>query len=353
MIHIDQLIENFTSLGLEFLDASQSKEGIAQGQSPGSLLGYEIERAYHQNPWFFPAFSRYAFKAWSEALQTEKITEWILNYLPRIQAEKVPSAVGIIMAGNIPLVGLHDLFCVLASGNHALIKLASKDEIFIPGILKVLCKINPAFEDQFQFVEGPLKNFDAIVATGSNNSSRYFDYYFGKYPHIIRKNRNSVAVLTGQETDVDLTRLGDDIFLYFGLGCRNVSKIYLPERFRIEEIFPYFEQYSYMANLHKYRNNYDYQKSILLINRIPHYDTGFLLTKEDTSLMSPISVIHIESYHSIGSLDQHLKKISEQIQCVVSCSKDVESAIPPGRSQFPELWDYADGVDTMKFLIEL
>jgi hypothetical protein len=257
------------------------------------------------------------------------------------------------MAGNIPMVGLHDLICVLASGNHALIRLSSSDGILIPAVLKVLCNINPEFENKFSFVEGPLKNFDAIIATGSNNSSRYFDYYFGKYPHIIRKNRNGVAVLTGHETENDFKKLADDIFMYFGMGCRNVSKLYVPEGYNTEDIFQYFNDYSFLADLHKYRNNYDYQKSILLINRVKHLDNGFLLLKEDKSIMSPISVIHTETYHSAESLNHELQSKKDQIQCTVSTSRDIDSSIPPGRSQFPELWDYADGVDTLRFLLNL
>jgi hypothetical protein len=167
------------------------------------------------------------------------------------------------------------------------------------------------------------------------------------------KNRNGVAVITGNESEKEIRQLADDIFMYFGLGCRNVSKLYLPGGFKIEEILPYFNDYAFLADLHKYRNNYDYQKSLLLINRVPHLDNGFLLIKEDESLLSPISVVHTETYHSVKELNQHLAGMAERIQCIVSCSKDIDSAIPPGSSQFPELWDYADGVDTFAFLKNL
>jgi len=353
MIDPDHFINNFSSLGSEFQKALQIQDRrMDDHTSTRSFLADAIENSCYHNPWFIPSFVCFAFSAWAEALDEEKVSHWIKTYLPGFR-EKNPATVGIIMAGNIPLVGLHDLICVLASGNHALIKLSAADNQLIPAVLETLYMFNPEFRDRVSFAEGPIKNFDAIIATGSNNTSRYFDYYFSKYPHIIRKNRNGVAVITGNEKEDDLKKLADDIFMYFGLGCRNVSKLYLPEGFRMEEIFPFFSDYSFLSDMNKYRNNYDYQKSIMLINRIPHLDNGFLIVKADASLISPISVINMETYHSIFTLNQHLLDLNEQIQCIVSCSKEVDSAIPPGRSQFPELWDYADGADTMDFLNNL
>lgn len=353
MIHIDQLIQDFSSLGDDFRKVSGEAELKAEAEpSNCAVLTDSIENGFYHNPWFIPSFVRFALKAWAEALQQQKVERWLHHYLPGLEQKKEPASVGIIMAGNIPMVGLHDLLCVLASGNKALIKLSSSDNILVPAIIKALCQINPEYKEQISFVEGPLKNFDAIVATGSNNSSRYFDYYFGKYPHIIRKNRNGVAVITGEEKEDELKRLADDIFIYFGLGCRNVSKLYLPEGYRMEELFPWFSEYDFLADMHKYRNNYDYQKSILLINRVEHLDNGFLLVKNDASLLSAISVLHTESYQSIEQLNRHLQENKENIQCIVSSDQEVKSAIPLGRSQFPELWDYADGVDTLRFLID-
>jgi hypothetical protein len=349
MINPKQLIHDLTHLGRVFGSVSQGSNRSADEK----ILNDAIEQSFLHNPWFIPSFVRFAFSAWANALQEEKITKWINTYNPGDDRVKEPATIGLIMAGNIPMVGFHDLICVLASGNRALIKLSASDKILIPAALKVLNYNNPEFENKVIFAEGPLKNFDAIIATGSNNSSRYFDYYFGKYPHIIRKNRNGVAVLTGQETEVELEKLADDIFIYFGLGCRNVSKLYLPEGYEIERIFPSFNKYAFLADLHKYRNNYDYQKSLLLINRVPHLDNGFLLVKTDHSFISPISVLNTEQYQSVEQLNRHLSGIRDQIQCIVSVSQDIESAILPGQSQFPELWDYADGVDTMEFLSHL
>jgi hypothetical protein len=350
----EQIIHDFSALGYEFLNSCREELPYPEVISTqGSILKREIENGSLYNPWFIPSFTRFAFAAWAEALQKDKVTQWIRSYPLNEKDEKNPSVVGIIMAGNIPMVGLHDLICVLASGHHALIRLSSSDDRLIPAVLKSLTSIDAGLKGQFTIVEGPLKNFNAIIATGNNNSSRYFDYYFGRYPHIIRKNRNSLAVISGHETEEEMKKLAADVFMYCGLGCRNVSKLYLPDGLGVEDILPYFEDYAFLADHNKYRNNYDYHKSIFLINRIEHRDNGFLLARESTSMMSPISVIHTEKYYSVDLLNKQLYQLQDQIQCIVSARIDIEGAIPPGRSQFPELWDYADGIDTMQFLMKL
>jgi hypothetical protein len=349
MISKEKIINDLALLGRAF---GMVSDGSVQQSGPGhEILATALNGAFLNNPWFLPDFTRFAFTAWAQALKEDKIKKWLSAY--DCTGKKEMQTVGLIMAGNIPMVGLHDLLCVLTSGNRALIKLSSSDDMLIPAVLKVLCEIDPDYKEKFAYADGPLKGFDAIIATGSNNSSRYFDYYFGKYPHIIRKNRNGTVVLTGEETPGILENLADDIFMYFGLGCRNVSKIYIPEGYDVEQLFPHFSKYSFFADHHKYRNNYDYQKSILLINGIPHHDNGFLLIRQDRSLISPISVIHYESYKSIGEVKQSLELAEDQVQCVISCSQELENAILPGRSQHPDLWDYADGVDTMDFLVKL
>jgi len=354
MIDTERIIRSFTGLGAAFSEASLAPDpGKVVSISDYTVLKQSIEHAYHHNPWFVPAFVRFAFRAWAEALREDKVSKWIQNYLPGDGPMKPPSRVGIIMAGNIPMVGLHDLLCVLASGNHALIRLSQSDDQLIPAVLELLYQLNPEFKNQITVTSGPLKNFDAVIATGSNNTSRYFDYYFGKYPSIVRRNRNGVAVISGNEAESDLFKLADDIFVYFGLGCRNISKIYIPEDYKVEYLLPFFEEYAYLSDLHKYRNNYDYQKSLLLINIVFHLDNGFLLVKEDTSLMSPISVLHTETYSSPKTLNKHLSGIEGQIQCIVSALNGLDQAIPFGQSQYPELWDYADGIDSMAFLMNL
>lgn len=344
-MHDPSLISKaFERLGTELFNASGQEE---------NELSRAIGAAYLQNPWFIPGFVRHSFLSWAEALAGEKIEKWLAMY-PGLGAEnKKPAVVGLIMAGNIPMVGLHDLLCVLASGNNALVKLSSQDKILMPALTDILQKISTLFVNRVQFTDSPFKDFTAIIATGSNNSSRYFDYYFGKYPHIIRKNRNSVAVLTGNESESELKLLADDVFMYFGLGCRNVSKIYLPAGYDMTELFQGFGKYSYFSDNHKYRNNYDYQKSILLVNREHHLDNGFVLVKPDVSFISPISVIHTEEYSSRENLKMQLDMNADKIQCIVASHDAFPGVVPFGMSQHPELWDYADGVDTMRFLLNL
>lgn len=345
MIETDRIIDNLSGLGEIFLRSAD----------PGvrNSLSEAADMAYLHNAWFLPRFTQYAFDAWADALQKEKAERWIHGWFPGKREHNRIATVGIIMAGNIPMVGLHDLLCILASGHRARIKLSASDDQLIPAVLEAICKMDPGIQDRIILENSTLKNFDAVIATGSNNSSRYFEYYFGKYPNMIRKNRNGIAVITGKETEKELRNLADDIFLYFGVGCRSVSKLYIPEDFHLESILPYFDKYSYFADLHKYRNNYDYQKSILLINRVPHLDNGFLLLKRDASLISPISVVHYETYPDQDTLADHLLSIGDQTQCIVSSEGEKWTAVPFGKSQLPQLWDYADGVDTMQFLLNL
>jgi hypothetical protein len=259
--------------------------------------------------------------------------------------------VGLILAGNIPMVGFHDVLCVLITGNVALIKASSQDARLIKYVLEMLIEIESSFKDQYYFVER-LENFEAIIATGSNNTSRYFEYYFGKVPHIIRKNRNSVALLTGNETKEQLSELGHDIFDYYGLGCRNVSKLMVPKGYNFNFFFESIETYQPIINHHKYNNNYDYNKSIYLVNSDKHFDNGFLLLKEDERLASPLAVLFYEYYDNLDSAQKLLEEQSDKIQCIVSTAPlQVQNQVVDfGKSQQPDLWDYADNIDTIEFL---
>lgn len=332
----EQIISAFAALGEHLTNPNEALQ---------SLMDTEC----HYNPWFTPQSVRQVIQAIAESLNQNNLTKWLENY-PDITTGPVKK-VGLILAGNIPLVGFHDVMCVLATGNHALIKASSQDTRLIKQVLKILTKIEPAFTDCFSFVER-LEHFDAVIATGSNNSSRYFDYYFGKVPNIIRKNRNSVAVLDGTETTDQLNRLGRDIFDYFGLGCRNVSKIYVPEGYDFSGFFEAIEGYKDIIHHHKYNNNYDYNKSIYLVNRDQHLDNGFLLLKQDERMASPLAVLFFEYYQNLQSVNDQLAAESENIQCIVSAMplKVNNQVVDFGQSQHPALWDYADGIDTMEFL---
>jgi hypothetical protein len=315
-------------------------------QNPDEQLSSLISSAKQYNAWFTPQSTAMAIKAISEMLNETDLDQWIDT---NTDEPVKMNAIGLILAGNIPLVGFHDILCVLASGNKALIKLSSQDKQLIPYILSKLSEIEPLFTEQFEFIER-LKDFDAVIATGSNNTSRYFEYYFSKVPHIIRKNRNSIAFLNGNENREELKSLGHDIFDYFGLGCRNVSKIYVPKGYNFNTFFESIEEFKSVADHHKYNNNYDYNKSIFLINMDKHLDNGFLLLKEDKRMASPLAVVYYEEYESIQEAEIELLANEDGIQCIISRSDLSMNVLPFGQSQRPGLWDYADGVDTMAFL---
>ncbi len=245
------------------------------------------------------------------------------------------------------------MLCVLATGHRILAKPSSKDDRLIRKVAEVLSIIDPSLGARITFTDERLSGLDAVIATGSNNSARYFEYYFRDIPHIIRKNRNGVAVITGEETEEELAGIGEDIFTYFGLGCRNVTKIYLPEAYDLKILMGAMDAFVHLAEHHKYINNVDYYRSIYLMNQQKFLDNGVLLLKEDSAIASPVGVVFYERYSEIGAVDQQLKVRQEEIQCVVSISPEINKSIPPGTSQQPMPWDYADGVDTISFLKQL
>lgn len=266
-----------------------------------------------------------------------------------IQANINPKKVGIVMAGNIPVVGFHDLLCVVLTGNIALVKLSSSDSVLMRFLIHKLYELNPAIKEFIQIAD-KLNAAEAMIATGSDNTAKHFEYYFSKIPHIIRKNRTSVAVIDGQESRTDLANLGNDIFLYFGLGCRNVSKLFVPENYNFDKFFESIEYWSTIRLHHKYNNNYDYNKSVLLVNKTPHFDNGFLLLKEDTALVSAISVCHFEYYTNEEHLQTLFETNTDKIQCVVSKNHKQANSFDFGEAQSPRLNDFADGVNTIGFL---
>lgn len=304
------------------------------------------EQAVRENPWFTKENVRMAMDGIIKILQKERLEQWVSSYNLRDQSKKI----ALVLAGNIPLVGFHDLLSVLISGNNALIKPSSKDSVLLKYILQKLYDIEPAFRGKIELAE-QLRNFDAVIATGSDNAARYFDYYFGKYPNIIRKNRTSVAILHGNESEDELRTLGIDVFSYFGLGCRNISKLLVPAGYSFDKLYGTWEVYQPIIHHHKYCNNYDYQKSIMLVNQIPFLDNGFVMLHENTRMVSPISVVYYEQYTDEADLSKKLTEAEDKIQCIVG--HDNHASIPFGKAQYPELWDYADGVDTLKFLTNL
>lgn len=308
-----------------------------------------IETSVHYNGWFVKEQVLLAVQSWADALTEENIAQWCSAYdFSREPLKKV----GLILAGNIPLVGFHDLLSVLISGNIALVKLSSNDQKLLPFLAKYLQTVEPQFQDRLIFIDGKMEGFDAVIATGSNNTARYFDYYFNSVPHVIRKNRNSVALLTGEETPEQLVELGKDIFTFYGLGCRNVSKLFVPRDYNFDAFFQGMYEQRDVIEYERYANNYDYNKAVFLMSEFKLLDNGFLTIKEDASYASPISSIYYEYYDAIDEVVERLRKDEDKIQCIVS-NELTEDSIAFGQTQHPQLWDYADQVDTLEFLLKL
>lgn len=303
------------------------------------------------NVWFTKDNLDFMVNQIGKMLENENLEHWLKNYPEKIIYE--PKTVGVVMAGNIPMAGFHDFICVLMSGHHFLGKLSHDDQLLLPALANLLCTFDNRFREMITFTTEKLSHFDAIIATGSDNTSRYFDYYFGKYPNIIRKNRNGLAVLKGDENKNDYEQLAKDVFIYFGLGCRSVSSLLVPEDFDFKPMLDVFGKYEYLRNHARYFNNYEYNKAVCLIEKIPHYDTDFLIVRESNDLSSPLSVLHYQKYSSMKQVESFIEDNNEVIQCVVCKNAFLKNSFDFGQAQEPKLSDYADGIDTMKFLFDL
>jgi hypothetical protein len=306
-----------------------------------------IKLSQSHNGWYTPENVYFSIQSWAKALSQENLNQWLSAYTVETAQSK---RIALILAGNIPLVGFHDFLSVLITGHTVLIKTSSNDQHLLPFLAKYITAIAPQYADKIHFVEGKLENFDAVIATGSNNTARYFEYYFKDKPSIIRKSRNSVAVLNGKETKEQLLALGEDIFRYFGLGCRNVSKLFVPKGYTFDAFFEAIFDYQDVIHYEKYANNYDYNKAVFLMSNFKLLDNGFLTLKEDKSPASPISSVFYEFYDDINDLQTRLEAEKDQIQCIVS-DKLTKDSIDFGQTQHPKLWNYADNVDTISFLL--
>lgn len=347
-MNLTQRIEAFSKLGNVLMQFLQSPESCKYRD----VLNNSIIQAEVENPWFTRENILYQMQSISETMTADKLSGWLEKY--NLGKSRNPeNKVAVIMAGNIPLVGFYDFLAVLITGNHFIGKLSSKDQVLLKTLAETLKDIAPEFVNYIRFEENIIKGFDSVIATGSNNASVYFQQYFSKFPHIIRKNRNSIAVLSGYESESELRLLADDTFLFFGLGCRNVSKIMIPENYSPEEIIPFFEKYTFLYDHNKYANNYQYNKTLLLMNSAKHLDSGFFLMKEDLSISSPVSVIYFEFYKNLFILDNYLKGNKELIQCIVSNINELKNSVKFGQSQRPQLNDYSDNIDTIEFLTSL
>ncbi|MCB4808124.1 acyl-CoA reductase [Tamlana sp. 62-3] len=352
-MQLEQRINAFVNLGLflkQFSNETIKKENnVKNNDLFFDGFKHQLKLAQEHNGWFTTENLRFSINNWANALTLENLKTWLKPYnIDNI----TPKTVAIIMAGNIPLVGFHDFLSVLITGHHILVKQSSNDKQLLPYLAKYLEYAEPDFKGKIQFTEEKLENFDAVIATGSNNTARYFEYYFKNKPAIIRKNRNSVAVLTGNETIDDLKNLAEDIFRYYGLGCRNVSKMYVPKGYNFNAFFEGIYHWHNIIEHAKYANNYDYNKAVYLMSEFDMLENGFFMIKEDESYASPIATLFYEYYENVGVLKEKLNAEKDQIQCIVAHNfSDAEIAF--GHTQMPNLNDYADSIDSVEFLLAI
>ena len=307
-------------------------------------LGNLLRKSQMENSWFTQENLRFSLSRWADLLTREKLEKWLSEY----RISENPKRVGLILAGNIPMVGFHDIISVVLSGNIPVIKLSSKDKNLIPFLLQKWNEFSGG-KVTYELVD-KLVDFDAVIATGSNNTARYLEYYFKDHLSIIRKNRTSVGVLKGDETDAEIQLLAEDIFRYFGLGCRNVTRLFIPQDMKLDRLFENFLAFGDIINHNSYANNYDYNKAIYLLNQEKFWDNNFVMLKEDNQLFSPLSVINFSRYEDINQVKQFLKDNKEDIQCVVAKPELGLDSENFGEAQNPGLSTYADNVDTMRFL---
>ncbi|MES2519209.1 MAG: acyl-CoA reductase [Bacteroidota bacterium] len=332
-------IKAFTELGRYLNDPQNQAE-----------IELWADKASHQNNWFTIDNTLKSLKSIANYYLNEQLLqEWVGLYEIPDKPQTVKS-VGVIMAGNIPAVGFHDLLTIILSGHVCVAKLSSQDSFLMLTLIEKLLEIEPNLEIR---IADKMNEVDALIATGSDNSARYFEYYFRSKPHIIRQNRSSVAILNGKEIEADFLRLGGDITDYFGLGCRNISKLYVPKDYDFTKFYDSIEPLGDIFYHNKYKNNYDYNKSIYLVNQIHHYDNGFLMLTKNDALVSPISVVFYENYENEADLENIIAENKDKIQCIVAKDAWFEKSFNFGEAQKPKLWDYADGVDTMNFLLDL
>lgn len=344
-MQISKRIESFSALG-NYLESFVNNFGTSDPSAAQVEFEQALQLAKAKNAWFTIDNQLYAIKSWCEALSSNNLKKWLDTYNFK---DNIPKTIGIVAAGNIPMVGFHDILSVMISGHKAQVKLSSKDDILIPFILHILFDIEPRFKEQYQSVE-KLVDYNAVIATGSDNTARYFESYFKDVPHLIRRNRTSVAVLDGHESDEELAGLAHDMLQYFGLGCRNITKLFLPKDYDLDRIFEHLYSFKDIINHHKYANNYDYHRTIYLMKQIPILENGFVILNENQDFFSPIACVSYEFYENKTDLEEHLQNNSEKIQCVVSNDKN---GIPFGHAQQPQLWDYADNVDTLAWINNL
>ena len=348
---LKERIQAFDTLGLflaQFNTSERNSELKELNEQFFDLMALELTTAEIKNRWFIKDNLLFAIDSWSKLLNKNLLTQWVSTYT----FSPKPLNIGVVQAGNIPLVGFHDFLAVLISGHNFIGKTSSKDDNLPQFLSKILIAIDSRFQEKIQWQER-LNSIDAVIATGSDNTARYFNYYFGKKPNIIRKNRSSWAIITGNESDEELALLGKDIFSYYGLGCRNISKLFVPDNYDFRKFFEAIESYKEVYNNNKYANNFDYNQSVYLMNQIKFLENGFFIVKEDIEYHSPLSVAFYEYYSDLKFVEERIKLHSQDIQLVSSAKGKIKNTIPFGEAQTPQLWDYADNIDSLDFLSKL
>ncbi|MBR5983651.1 MAG: hypothetical protein IK025_08040 [Bacteroidales bacterium] len=341
-MNIKERIDILASFGNELAE-------ICNGNEIKDFPGFEKIKAY--NPWFTEENVKFCLQNWNSQLKREELEKFCSAY--PIDNNLSDICVAIVMAGNIPMVGFHDFVCAFLCGVKIKAKLSSKDNVLMKWVIDRITAMSPELSGRIEYTEERLSDFDAVIATGSDNTNRYFEYYFGKYNKILRHNRNSVAILTGDETKEELTALADDVFMYFGLGCRSVSKLYLPRGYDFNPMGEAFQKYANIINHNKYNNNYSYQYAVMGMNKIEHVNFGHLLLTEKKDMNSPIGVLHFEYYDSIDKVANELEMQSDRIQCIVVKNKIFKNCIGFGETQKPNIYNFADNIDTIKFITGL
>ena len=341
-MNIKERIEILASFGNDLAQ-------ICNGNEIDGFPGFEKIKAY--NPWFTEDNVKFCLQNWCSQLKRENLEKFCAAY--PINDDLSDLCVAIVMAGNIPMVGFHDFACAFLCGVKIKAKLSSKDNVLTKWVIDRITAMSPELSGRIEYTEERLSDFDAVIATGSDNTNRYFEYYFGKYDKILRHNRNSVAILTGDETKEELSALADDVFMYFGLGCRSVSKLYLPRGYDFNPMGEAFQKYADIINHNKYNNNYSYQYAVMGMNKIEHVNFGHLLLTEKKDMNSPIGVLHFEYYDSIDKVANELEMQSDRIQCIVAKNKIFKNCIGFGETQKPNIYNFADNIDTIKFITGL
>ncbi len=344
---IAERIDSFERLGDWLGSALSTVKTDEEG-----VLGTALVQAERENPWFTQESQMQSLVAIQSWLKKDVLNKWSQHY--HLSEPALKKKIAVIMAGNIPMVNFHDFLSVLMTGHQFYGKLSAQDRVLLPVFAGILVKIDYRWSEMISFTEGRMEAFDAVIATGSNNTARYFQYYFSKYPHIIRKNRNSLAVITGEESDQELQALYQDIFQYYGMGCRNVSMVMIPQGYNLPGLFDKWENMPLPTDHYKYKNNYDYYRSIYLVNSQPFLDTGYVSVLRSDSLASPLSVVHYQEYSNFSEVEAFAEKNQSEIQCIVS-KAPIKGflVLPPGDAQQPGIRDYPDGVDIVEFLLAL